>query len=55
MSWSNEREPPTSISAHQGSQTLHYNLARIRELEGDELNAKRHLRQYQRLVELELF
>ena len=33
----------------------HYNLARIRELEGDELNAKRHLRQYQRLVELELF
>lgn len=32
----------------------HYNLARIRELEGDELNAKRHLRQYQRLVELEM-
>jgi tetratricopeptide (TPR) repeat protein len=33
----------------------HYNLARIRELQGDELNAKRHLRQYQRLVELEMY
>ncbi len=31
----------------------HYNLARIRELEGDEVNAKRHLRHYQRLVQLE--
>ena len=38
-----------------GVPDAHYNLARIRELEGDELNAKRHLRQYQRLVELELF
>ncbi len=31
----------------------HYNLARIRELEGDELNAKRHLLMYRRLVQLE--
>ena len=31
----------------------HYNLARIRELEGDELNAKRHLIHYRRLVQLE--
>ena len=31
----------------------HYNLARIRELEGDELNAKRHLMHYRRLVQLE--
>ena len=31
----------------------HYNLARICELEGDELSTKRHLRHYQRLVQLE--
>ena len=31
----------------------HYNLARIRELEGDELNARRHLRLYHRLIDQE--
>ncbi len=33
----------------------HYNLARIRELEGDELNARRHLRLYHRLIDQEGF
>ena len=31
----------------------HYNLARIRELEGDELNARRHLRLYHRMIDQE--
>ena len=31
----------------------HYNLARIRELEGDEVNARRHLRLYHRLIDRE--
>jgi hypothetical protein len=31
----------------------HYNLARIRELEGDEVNARRHLRLYHRLIDQE--
>ena len=31
----------------------HYNLARIRELEGDEINARRHLRLYHRLIDQE--
>ena len=51
-SWNNEKKLLTFISAAIVPDA-HYNLARIRELEGDELNAKRHLRQYQRLVELE--
>ena len=33
----------------------HYNLARIRELEGDEVNARRHLRLYHRLIDQEQF
>ena len=33
----------------------HYNLARIRELVGDEVNARRHLRLYHRLIDQEQF
>ena len=29
----------------------HYNLARIHELAGDEINARRHLRLYHRLID----
>ena len=31
----------------------HYNLARIRELEGDEINARRHMRLYHRMIDQE--
>ena len=32
----------------------HYNLARIRELEGDEISAQRHMKEYETLLSSEV-
>ncbi len=51
-------EPSTAAEYYKRAPYIpdaHYNLARIHELEGDEINARRHLRRYQVLVEQEGF
>ena len=32
----------------------HYNLARIKEIEGDEISAQRHMKEYQLLIDEEV-